>query len=139
MFETLAAIVYLFFAIRISLSDINLRVIRNKDLVAFLVLTIILNFKILNHNSIWQITVVTVILIVIHLIFRRQIGAGDLKLFWVLSFWSHSSTTWLQYFSLAWVLGGIFSAVIMLTNRRFHGGIPFAPFIFLGFLAVVAP
>jgi Flp pilus assembly protein protease CpaA len=73
-----------------------------------------------------------------HLLFYRAIGAGDLKLFWVISLWTHSSIIWLQLFSLAWVLGGIFSVISALSFRSFKGNIPFAPFIFLAFIPAIA-
>jgi prepilin signal peptidase PulO-like enzyme (type II secretory pathway) len=81
---------------------------------------------------------VTMILAILHLLFPKEIGAGDLKLFWVISFWSQSIAIWLQLFSLAWVLGGAFSAISAISFWKFRRNIPFAPFIFLAFVPVIA-
>jgi prepilin signal peptidase PulO-like enzyme (type II secretory pathway) len=80
---------------------------------------------------------VTLILAILHLLFSKEIGAGDLKLFWVISFWSHSLAIWLQLFSLAWVLGGAFSAISAISFWKFRRNIPFAPFIFLAFVPAI--
>ena len=91
----------------------------------------------MDHHSLKRTVWVTLTLAILHAIFSKQIGAGDLKLFWVISFWANSWITWLQLFSLVWVLGGVFSVSAAIFHHKFSGNIPFAPFIFLGFLPVI--
>lgn len=137
MYKYLTVTGYLYFALSISLRDIKLQKIVNKELLLFSLFTIAIRFPHLDHHSLNRIAWVTLTLAILHAIFAGQIGAGDLKLFWVISFWANSWITWLQLFSLVWVLGGVFSVSVALSHRKFSGNIPFAPFIFLGFLPVI--
>lgn len=122
----------------ISITDIRFRLIRNRHLIFFAGFTLICNFQKMDVSILKILLTVTLILAILHLLFSKEIGAGDLKLFWVLTFWSHSLAIWLQLFSLAWVLGGAFSTISAISIRRFKGNIPFAPFIFLAFIPVIA-
>jgi Flp pilus assembly protein protease CpaA len=124
----------------ISFSDLRYRIIRNRDLVLFLPIGLILNSAqdvYLDFSSLIYATLVSLALLIL---FKGKIGAGDLKLFWVMSFWVPSFTEWLEGLSLSWILGGLFAILYMaFTNRsrRKNLSIPFAPFIFLGFLPVI--
>ena len=121
----------------ISSRDIRHRLIRNRHLLFFAGFTLICNFQKMDVSTLKILLTATVILAILHLLFSKEIGAGDLKLFWVISFWSHSLAIWIQLFSLAWVLGGAFSAISAISFRNFRRNIPFAPFIFLAFVPVI--
>jgi len=138
MFNSICALGYTFFALLISNTDIRRRLVRNKHLLLFSIFTLICNLHKIDVSTLKILLVVTGVLGLMHLLFYRAIGAGDLKLFWVISLWTHSSIIWLQLFSLAWVLGGIFSIISALFFRSFKGNIPFAPFIFLAFIPAIA-
>lgn len=137
MVRVLSIFGYLIFALNISISDLEFRIIRNRDLLWFSGFTFVLNWKQFSSQTLIQILVATLLLATLHLVFSGRIGAGDLKLFWIISFWPTSFSSWLQSFSLCWVLGGISSAFFVLIFRRYNGNIPFAPFIFSGFFASI--
>ena len=124
----------------ISFSDLRHRIIRNRDLVLLLLIGLALNLSqdlYLNFSYLIYVTLITLALLVF---FRGQIGAGDLKLFWVLSFWVPSFTKWLEGLSFSWILGGLFAIwylAIKNRSRQRNMSIPFAPFIFLGFLPII--
>ena len=134
MLRVVNVVVYGFFALLISITDIRYRLIRNRHLRIFAGFTLICNFQKIDVSTLQILLAVTLILAILHVIFPKEIGAGDLKLFWVISFWSHSFAIWLQLFSLAWVLGGAFSAISAISFWKFRRNIPFAPFIFLAFI-----
>jgi len=138
MLRVINVVGYGFFALLISITDIRYRLIRNRHLLFFAAFTLICNFQKIDVSTLKILLAVTVILAILHLLFAKEIGAGDLKLFWVISFWSHSFALWLQLFSLAWVLGGAFSAISAISFWKFRGNIPFAPFIFLAFVPLIA-
>lgn len=132
--------IYFVAAIVISYSDLRLRIIRNRDLSIFLALGIIIKSSEITLNDLSKVSCITLICIALHLIFKGKIGAGDLKLFWVFSFWTSSISKWLVGLSLSWILGGLFAIAFMAFNYRSKKrnlSIPFAPFIFLGFLLVI--
>ena len=132
--------IYFLAAIVISHSDLQLRIIRNRDLSIFLALGIIIKSSEITLNDLSKVSCITLICIALHLIFKGRIGAGDLKLFWVFSFWTSSISKWLVGLSLSWILGGLFAIAFMAFNYRSKKrnlSIPFAPFIFLGFLLVI--
>lgn len=132
--------IYFVAAIVISYSDLRLRIIRNRDLSIFLALGIIIKSSEITLNDLSKVSCITLICIALHLLFKRKIGAGDLKLFWVFSFWTSSISKWLVGLSLSWILGGLFAIAFMAFNYRSKKrnlSIPFAPFIFLGFLLVI--
>jgi Flp pilus assembly protein protease CpaA len=137
MLRVINVVGYGFFALLISSTDIRYRLIRNRHLLLFAGFTVICNFQKIDISTLKILFAVTVILAILHLLFAKEIGAGDLKLFWVISFWSHSLAIWLQLFSLAWVLGGAFSAISAISFWKFRRNIPFAPFIFLAFVPAI--
>lgn len=131
---------YLIFAIVISISDIRNRLILNRHLLLFLFLSLLLNAADLNRNDFYKFIGISIMCLSLHSIFRGRIGAGDLKLFWVLGLWSSTFIEWLQFLAMSWLLGGLFSlgymsVFFLLGQRKFS--IPFAPFIFLGFMASI--
>lgn len=134
MLQVITVVGYLFFAAMISMTDIRRRIIRNQHLLYFGVFTAVSNYSDINLDTLKTLVVVSAILTLLHMLFFKAIGAGDLKLFWVISVWSHSLTNWMQLFSLAWVLGGIFSVSSAMFFRSSKGNIPFAPFILLAFI-----
>ena len=134
MLRVVHVVGYGFFALLISITDIRYRLIRNRHLRIFAGFTLICNFQKIDVSTLQILLAVTLILAILHVLFPKEIGAGDLKLFWVISFWSHSFAIWLQLFSLAWVLGGAFSAISAISFWKFRRNIPFAPFIFLAFI-----
>ena len=137
MLRIINVVGYGFFALLISSTDIRFRLIRNRHLLFFAGFTLICNFQKMDVSTLKILLAVTMILTILHLLFSKEIGAGDLKLFWVISFWSHSLAIWLQLFSLAWVLGGAFSAISAISFWKFRRNIPFAPFIFLAFVPAI--
>ncbi len=131
---------FLLGAIIISLSDLRYRIIRNRDLVLFLLIGLALNLSQDLHLNFSYLIYVTLITLALFLLFRGKIGAGDLKLFLVLSFWVPSFTKWLEGLSFSWILGGLFAILYLAfkdRSRRRNMSIPFAPFIFLGFLPTI--
>ena len=134
MLRVVNVVGYGLFALLISITDIRFRLIRNRHLRIFAGFTLICNFQKIDVSTLKILLAVTTILAILHLLFPKEVGAGDLKLFWVISFWSHSFAFWLQLFSLAWVLGGAFSAISAISFWKFRRNIPFAPFIFLAFI-----
>jgi Flp pilus assembly protein protease CpaA len=139
MIRVISVVGYLLFALFISYQDIRFRIIRNRYLLWFAGFTVAVNLHRFSRDTLAQITLVTLLLAALHLSFRMKIGAGDLKLFWIISFWSNNFLSYLQYFSLSWVLGGIVSVIFARNFHRHNGNIPFAPFIFTGFLASALP
>ena len=127
-------------AIVISFSDLRYRIIRNRDLVLLLLIGLAVNLSEdlhLNFSYLFYVTLITLALLVF---FGGKIGAGDLKLLWVLSFWVPTFTKWLEGLSFSWILGGLFAiSYLAFKNRRRQRNmcIPFAPFIFLGFLPTI--
>jgi hypothetical protein len=138
MLKVITVVGYVFFGLLISVTDMRFRLILNRHLLLFAGFTVICNFQKIDISTLKILFAVTVILAIFHLLFAKEIGAGDLKLFWVISFWSQSIAIWLQLFSLAWVLGGAFSAISAISFWKFRRNIPFAPFIFLAFVPVIA-
>ena len=127
-------------AIVISFSDLRYRIIRNRDLVLLLLIGLAVNLSEDLHLNFSYLIYVTLITLALLVFFGGQIGAGDLKLFWVLSFWVPTFTKWLEGLSFSWILGGLFAiSYLAFKNRRRQRNmcIPFAPFIFLGFLPII--
>ncbi|CAB4745235.1 unannotated protein [freshwater metagenome] len=137
MFELFALGGYLISALLISWSDIKNRIIRNRSLAFFAIFSILANLKSFDSGALICVGLTTFLMIAAHIIFNGRIGPGDLKLFWVMTIWAPVFTGWLVYFSWSWILGGLFSIASSLYSRKFSGSIPFAPFIFLAFLASV--
>ena len=137
MLKVITVVGYVFFGLLISITDIRSRLILNRHLLLFAGFTVICNLQKIDISTLKILFAVTVILAILHLLFAKEIGAGDLKLLWVISFWSHSFAFWLQLFSLAWVLGGAFSAISAISFWKLRRNIPFAPFIFLAFVPAI--
>ena len=140
MFPLVEFSMYFLAAIVISHSDLRFRIIRNSDLSMFLALGIIIKSSEITLTDLLKLFCITLICIALHLLFKGKIGAGDLKLFWVFSFWTSSISKWLVGLSFSWILGGLFAIGYMAFTYRSKKrdlSIPFAPFIFLGFLPVI--
>ena len=140
MFPLVEFSIYSLAAIVISHSDLRFRIIRNSDLSMFLALGIIIKSSEITLTDLLKLFCITLICIALHLLFKGKIGAGDLKLFWVFSFWTSSTSKWLVGLSFSWILGGLFAIGYMAFTYRSKKrdlSIPFAPFIFLGFLPVI--
>ncbi len=137
MFEVFAQIGYLSFALIISKSDISHRIISNRNLARFTIFSIIFNMKFLGLIFLIDVSLAALSLIIMHIIFKERVGPGDLKLFWVMTIWAPVFSDWLVLFAWAWIFGGIFSIASSLYSRRISASIPFAPFIFLAFLASI--
>jgi Flp pilus assembly protein protease CpaA len=132
--------IYLLAATVISVSDLKYRIIRNRDLLALLLVSAAINYSHLKAETFTSLIYVSTACIALHLIFRGKIGAGDIKLFWVISLWTTSFVQWVEGLTMSWVLGGLFAIAYAAFNRWYGKrivSIPFAPFIFLGFLAVI--
>ncbi len=138
MLQVTVQIIYLFFAFKISISDLRYRLILNRDLLFFLIFSIALHFSRFTVENLKSLTFISLTCAALHIIFDAKIGAGDLKLLWVISFWTSSFTQWLESLTITWLLGGLFAisygGYFYLRGSR-KRSIPFAPFIFLGFLA----
>lgn len=140
MLEIFTLTSYVLAAVVISISDVKYRIIRNRDLTIFLIFGFALNVPDYSFKNLGTLLFVSGICIALHLAFKGRIGAGDLKLFWVMSFWAISFISWLEGLTLAWILGGVFALLYLALNKRNMRrsfSIPFAPVIFLGFLAAI--
>ena len=140
MLRSIGLVVYLLMAVKISLSDLRNRLIKNRDLLLFLIFTLIIHRQGYGRENLKSLAYISLICLLLHLLFQGKIGAGDLKLFWVISFWTTGFTQWLSGASLAWVLGGVFAIVFSIHNHVRGArllSIPFAPFIFLAFIPVI--
>jgi hypothetical protein len=140
MLRIIGPVIYLVMAVKISLSDLQSRLIKNRDLLIFLILTMSIHVWGYGLEDLKSLAYVSLVCLVLHLLFLGKIGAGDLKLFWVVSFWTTGLSQWLSGMSLAWIIGGVFAIVFSiythLRGARFFS-IPFAPFIFLAFIPVI--
>lgn len=137
MFDIITFVGYLSFALIISKRDISLRIISNRNLARFAIFSIICNTKFVSLINFLNLGLITILLILLHIVFKGRIGPGDLKLFWVMTVWTPVFLDWLAFFAWAWILGGIFTIASSLYSRRVSASIPFAPFIFLAFLASI--
>lgn len=133
-------IIYSIAAMFISVSDLRYRIIRNRDLIIFSVASVVFN----HSNFVWEnlrsLFWISLFCLVHALVFQGKIGAGDIKLFWVVSFWTSDFSNWLEGLTISWILGGLFAiayAAFDSRRRQKNMTIPFAPFIFLGFLPVI--
>jgi len=140
MFHLFGSSAYLLLGIVISTTDIKHRIIRNRELLVLLVVGLIVNYSQFKPEMFRSLIFVTIFCLALYLIFHGKIGAGDIKLFWVISFWTPTFIQWLEGLTMAWLLGGLF-AIAYATFNRLKGklipSIPFAPFIFVGFLPVI--
>ena len=140
MFQIFGQVIYVLAAIIISVSDLRYRIIRNRDLLFFLFASVVCNYSNLTFESLRSLFYIFLCCIALNLLFQGKIGAGDLKLFWVISIWTSNFTKWLEGLTVAWILGGLFAIAFSALNFRSTQrkmSIPFAPFIFLGFLPAI--
>jgi len=140
MVQIFSQVVYVVAASIISISDLRYRIIRNRDLLFFFIVSLTCNYSNLTFESLRSLFFVSLFCIGLNQLFQGKIGAGDLKLFWVISIWTSNFTKWLEGLTIAWILGGLFAITVAGLNfRRTHRktSIPFAPFIFLGFLSAI--
>ena len=137
MFEIFDSLGYLGFALIISKSDINRRIISNRNLVLFGIFSLLVNPEFIQLASLRTVSFAIFLLVSFAIIFMGRIGPGDLKLFLVMTIWAPVLLNWLEFFARAWILGGIFSVVSSLILRRIGASIPFAQFIFLAFTASI--
>ena len=140
MFQIFGQIIYVLAAIIISVSDVKYQIIRNRDLLLFLCASLVCNYSNLAVESLRSLFYISLCCIALNLLFQGKIGAGDLKLFWVISIWTSNFTKWLEGLTVAWILGGLFAIAFAALNFRSTQrkmSIPFAPFIFLGFLPAI--
>jgi Flp pilus assembly protein protease CpaA len=138
--QIFSQVVYVVAAIIISISDLRYRIIRNRDLLFFFIVSLACNYSNLTFVSLRSLFYVSLFCIALNQLFQGKIGAGDLKLFWVISIWTSNFTKWLEGLTIAWILGGLFAIAFAALNfRRTQRkmSIPFAPFIFLGFLPAI--
>ena len=140
MVQIFVQFIYVVAAIIISVSDLRYRIIRNRDLLFFFIVSLTCNYSNLTFESLRSLFFVSLFCIGLNQLFQGKIGAGDLKLFWVISIWTSNFTKWLEGLTIAWILGGLFAIAFAALNfRRTQRkmSIPFAPFIFMGFLPAI--
>jgi Flp pilus assembly protein protease CpaA len=140
MFHPLGLAVYFLAATIISISDLRYRIIRNRDLFLLFATGCAANAPHFSAEDLQSLVYVSFACLALNFAFRGKIGAGDIKLFWVISLWTTSFPKWLEGFTIAWVLGGLFAIAYSGVNwwkGQRKSSIPFAPFIFLGFLPVI--
>jgi len=140
MVQIFGLVIYVLAAITISVSDLRYRIIRNRDLLLFFFASMACNYSNLTFESLRSLFYISLFCIALNQLFQGKIGAGDLKLFWVISIWTSNFTKWLEGLTIAWILGGFFAIAFAALNfRRTQRkmSIPFAPFIFLGFLPAI--
>jgi Flp pilus assembly protein protease CpaA len=140
MVQIFGQFIFVVAAIIISVSDLRYRIIRNRDLLIFFIVSLACNYSNLTFESLRSLFYISLFCIALNLLFQGKIGAGDLKLFWVISIWTSNFIEWLEGLTIAWILGGLFAIAFAALNFRRtqrRMSIPFAPFIFLGFLPVI--
>jgi Flp pilus assembly protein protease CpaA len=140
MLRFLGLTIYAFAALMISISDLRYRIIRNRDLLLFFLASLSINYSGLSFGDLRSLFIIALLCVSLGLLFQGKIGSGDLKLFWVISIWTSGFSEWLQGLAMAWILGGLFAMALVILNlghKQKKTSIPFAPFIFLGFLPVI--
>ena len=140
MQRLLGLTIYTFAASMISRSDLKYRIIRNRDLLLFCLASLSINFSELSVDGLRSLFIIALLCVSLGFLFQGKIGSGDLKLFWVISIWTSDFSEWLHGLATAWILGGLFAMVLVILNlghKQKKMSIPFAPFIFLGFLPVI--
>ena len=122
------AFAFLFLAIRQSYTDIRYRLIRNRDSALLLVIAIAFS----KFTVIYSLTVLGIML-VLSLIVRESIGAGDIKLLAVLSGCASSPPYLLNFFTYVILLAGLFSVAAAIQRKSVHFSLPLAPFIWAAY------
>lgn len=105
----------------ISYYDVKFHLIRNIDLSALLTATSLQSIGNLKY-ALFSLGVY----ISVNIVARGNIGAGDIKLSFVIGFLMNSCSQVTYAILIAWIIGGLYSLV------RRDQAIPFAPFMILG-------
>ena len=105
----------------ISYYDVKFHLIRNIDLLALLTATSLQSMGNLKY-ALFSLGVY----ISVNIVARGNIGAGDIKLSFVIGFLMNSFSQVANSILIAWIIGGLYSLV------RRDQAIPFAPFMILG-------
>jgi len=105
----------------ISYYDVKFHLIRNIDLLALLTVTSLQSMGNLKY-ALFSLGVY----ISVNIVARGNIGAGDIKLSFVIGFLMNSFSQVTNAILIAWIIGGLYSLV------RGDQAIPFAPFMILG-------
>lgn len=105
----------------ISYYDVKFHLIRNIDLLALLTVTSLQSMGNLKY-ALFSLGVY----ISVNIVARGNIGAGDIKLSFVIGFLMNSFSQVTNSILIAWIIGGLYSLV------RRDQAIPFAPFMILG-------
>ena len=130
-------LIYLFFGLTISLYDIKHHIIRNQALIKFSSVSVLVFFFVNRSMNFLVIAIAVIVSLLMALIFKGMIGSGDLKLLIALAFWCSDTHQWMQCLAIAWILGGLFSALLLLAKSASKQRIAFAPFIFAAFIAAI--
>ena len=105
----------------ISYYDVKFHLIRNIDLLVLLTATSLQSIGNLKY-ALFNLGVY----ISVNIVARGNIGAGDIKLSFVIGFLMNSFSQVTNAILIAWIIGGLYSLV------RRDQAIPFAPFMILG-------
>ncbi len=105
----------------ISYYDMKFHLIRNIDLLALLTATSLQSIGNLKY-ALFSLGVY----ISVNIVASGNIGAGDIKLSFVIGFLMNSFSQATNAILIAWIIGGLYSVV------RRDQAIPFAPFMILG-------
>ena len=124
--------VFLFFALRISLSDIAIYTIRNWDLGYFLLSIFILHGT-MAVRSFYKYSV-GLALMATAIVIGNWIGAGDLKLLMVLTLLTSNYQGWISALIRSLLFAGLFALGKLLRRQKSDELIAMAPFLFLGFI-----
>ena len=130
-------LLYLFFGLTISLYDIKHHIIRNQALIKFSSVSVLVFFFVNRSMNFPVIAIALIVSLLMALIFRGMIGSGDLKLLITLAIWCSDTHQWMQCLAIAWILGGLFGALLLLAKSASKQRIAFAPFIFAAFVAAI--
>lgn len=130
-------LLYLFFGLTISLYDIKHHIIRNQALIKFSSVSVLVFFFVNRSMNFSVIAIAVIVSLLMALIFRGMIGSGDLKLLITLAIWCSDTHQWMQCLAIAWILGGLFSTLLLLAKSASKQRIAFAPFIFAAFVAAI--
>jgi Flp pilus assembly protein protease CpaA len=124
--------VFLFFALRISSSDIADYTIRNWDLGYFLLSIFIRHGSTAIGSS--HKYFIGLALITTAVLLSNWVGAGDIKLLLVLTTLTSNYEEWLAAVIGALIFAGLFTLCKLLWTRKTGALIAMAPFLFLGFI-----
>ena len=136
LFESVFPLITLYFGLRISLSDLSTRTIPNIELLPLFVLQA---FQGITHLGSLSLLAYFGLGLIGSSLVSSPIASGDLKLLGILSL--RYTSIWQVEFLIfiALCVGLIWSMPILLKNvllKESARGVPFAPAIFMGYLAV---